>query len=141
MLYVTGDPCFIVSITGEIYLHLFINLFIIKDNHFNLLSSHWHHTVCFIAMVSFDVYIANPQWYNTMNILGNMTYNLERLLLKEGIWKIFINSKWTIKHIKVSLIHVPRSMSVHIMALNTHTTVQTAGIDFLSIKHKANSKK
>ena len=71
MLYVTGDPCFIVSITGEIYLHLFINLFIIKDNHFNLLSSHWHHTVSFIAMVSFDVYIANPQWYNTMNILGN----------------------------------------------------------------------
>ena len=26
-----------------------------KDNHFNLLSSHWHHTVCFIAIVTFDV--------------------------------------------------------------------------------------
>ena len=29
--------------------------FIYKDNHFNLLRKHWHHTVCFIAIVTLDV--------------------------------------------------------------------------------------
>ena len=43
-------PTSVFTIKSRIYL----DKTLFKDNHFNLLSSHWHHTVCFIAMQTLD---------------------------------------------------------------------------------------